>query len=159
MTEPLIRTQQRWLLRAIDMILTLLAWAGFFYLFFTGFIAVLQKRPPVGEHLHFLFLWATIDTLAVYLLIGAVNAAVLALWAQYNFILRRVERRSAIAALDDEELIMSFNLSPDILQAMRSGPVITVHNDDHGRISSVEAGSVLQPPLSESGRGSALQTA
>lgn len=140
MNGPLIHTRRAWLPRAVDAVLTLLAWAGFLYLVVRGVEAVLDLAPhSLSERLHALRMSAS--TLLWYLAIGACNAGVLASWALYNQIRRRVERRSAIPALDDERLSISFCLTPELLHAFRSHQVIVVHNRDDGSIADVVAGA------------------
>lgn len=140
MKSTLIFTQQRWLPRAVDVVLTIVAWALFFYMFVTGFLAVIKAGAQPGVRFGLLF--ATVDTLLVYLLIGALNAGVLAVWAKYNEIRRRGgERRSAIPALNDDQLMHSFDLPEHLLGIVRGNQIVTVFNDEHGRISDVAAGS------------------
>ncbi len=140
MSGPLIHTRRAWLPRVVDTVLTMLAWAGFLYLVVRGVGAVLELAPySLGERLHALRVSAS--TLVWYLLIGACNAGVLASWALYNQIRRRVERRSAIPALDDERLSISFCLTPELLRAFRSHQIIVVHNREDGSIADVVAGT------------------
>ena len=150
MNDLLIRTERRWLPRAIDFLLTLLAWLGFLYLFIHGFIAVLQHNPSARMHLHFGLLFATIDTLATYLLVGLVNALILLTWAKYNEIRRRVERRKPIPALTQVQLLASFGLTLPMLQTLRDNRICTVHHNDAGRVVAVSAGSVCAPHAEQS---------
>lgn len=136
MNGPLIHTRQGRLPRAVDAAVTLVAWAGFLYLFYRGVAAMLQA-PSVDWSARMLALRSTLDTLLWYGVIAAGNAAVLAAWALYNQIRRRVERRSVIPALDDGKLSASFHLTPELLQALRSHQVIVVHNDEQGGIADV----------------------
>lgn len=137
MTTLLIKTQQRWIFRAIDVFLTILAWCGFLYLFITGFIAVLQKKSSADVSVHFGLLWATIDTLFIYLLIGIINAVILFAWAYYNKKRRGVERRSSIPVITDEDLLNSFQLAPAHLAVLRQHRVVTIRNDEHGHITDI----------------------
>lgn len=52
---------------------------------------------------------------------------------------RRVERRGKIPALDDAGLSASFDLTPQLLRALRSGQIVQVRNDEHGGIADVLA--------------------
>lgn len=141
MKGTLIHTRQGRLMRLVDLFVTLLAWAGFLYLFVRGIVAMLQYQGP-GMSSRLELLHATIDTLGWYLVIAIFNACVLATWAIYNQIRRRVERRGKIPALDDEKLSASFRLTPQLLRTLRSNQVIVVHNDEHGGIADVVARSV-----------------
>jgi biofilm PGA synthesis protein PgaD len=140
--DVLIHTERRWLPRLIDATLTLIAWAAFVYLFLNGFIAVLEHKPSAQEHLHFGLLFATVSTLAFYLIIGLVNALVLMSWAKYNQIRRRVERRNRIPALTSEQLRGSFDLPEHLLQTLRGHQICTIYNDEEGRIVGAAVGSV-----------------
>ncbi len=143
MTSILIKTDQHWFFKAIDIILTILAWLGFSYLFITGFIAVLQNKSASEFGMNFNLLWATIDTLFIYLLVGILNAAILYAWAIYNKKRRSIERRGIIPPIEDDELEESFQLKPGHLAALRNGKVITVSNDEDGLISDVSCSSRL----------------
>ncbi|CAN7198226.1 MULTISPECIES: poly-beta-1,6-N-acetyl-D-glucosamine biosynthesis protein PgaD [unclassified Acidovorax] len=136
MNGPLIHTRQGRLPRLVDAAVTLVAWAGFLFLFYRGVAAMVQV-PSLDLTARFDALRSTVDTLLWYGVIAAFNAAVLAGWALYNQIRRKVERRSVIPALDDSQLSASFHLTPELLQAMRSNQVIVVHNDEHGGIADV----------------------
>ncbi len=138
MKGPLIHTRQgRWM-RFVDVVVTLLAWAGFLLLFGRGIYGILQHQGlTVASRLQ-TFL-ATADTLMGYLVIAGINAGVLATWALYNQIRRRVERRGKIPALDDDKLAASFQLTPQLLHSLRSQRVIVVHHNEHGGIAGVEA--------------------
>lgn len=141
MNGPLIHTRQGGLMRLVDVLATLLAWAGFLYLFARGILAMMRYQgPDVASRLELLH--ATIDTLGWYIVIALFNASVLATWAIYNQIRRRVERRGKIPALDDDKLSASFRLTPQLLRALRSGQVIVVHNDEHGGIADVVARTI-----------------
>lgn len=136
MNAPLIHTRQGGLMRLVDVLVTLLAWAGFLYLFARGVLAMLHYQGSDVES-RLVLLHATFDTLGWYLVIALFNASVLAAWAIYNQIRRRVERRGKIPALDDGKLLASFRLTPQLLRTLRSGQVIVVHNDEQGGIADV----------------------
>lgn len=128
-------------MRLVDVLVTLLAWAGFLYLFARGILAMLRYQGP-GMASRLELLHATVDTLGWYFVIALFNASVLAAWAIYNQIRRRVERRGKIPPLDDDKLSASFRLTPQLLRALRSGQVIVVHNDEQGGIDDVVARSL-----------------
>ncbi len=58
MNQPLIFTEQRFLPRAIDVLLTLVAWIGFIYLIYKGLITALTHSPYMGVRPFF----TTLDT-------------------------------------------------------------------------------------------------
>ncbi len=139
--ELLIRTQQRWLPRVLDFVVTLLGWAGFAVLFANGFLAVLRSQPSAQSHVHFGLLAATIVTLAMYFLVGLINALVLYSWALYNQFRRRTERRAHIPPLTNEQLRTSFALPVEMHQTLRSSQICSVENDEEGNIVGVSVGS------------------
>lgn len=145
MKNPLIRTRQGRLMRVVDLLATLLAWTGFFYLVGRGvFEMVRYQGPGLAARLEPVI--ATADTLAGYVAIAGLNACVLAAWALYNQMRRRVERRGKIPALDDAGLSASFDLTPQLLRALRSGQIVKVRNDEHGGIADVLAwGNAAMP--------------
>lgn len=140
MKNPLIKKQPNNLYRLRDFILTALAWLGFTYLFITGFVAVLQKKPPAGINVRFSFLWATLDTLSIYFIVGIINAAILIGWAFYNQKKRKIERRSFISELDDQSIATSFNISNSTIDILRGHTIVTVSNNKDGDIHAVQAG-------------------
>lgn len=158
--DLLIRTERRWLPRTIDCVLTLLAWVAFIYLFLNGFISVLQHKPSAQEHRHFGLLFATVSTLASYLIIGLVNALVLMTWAKYNQVRRRVERRSRIPALTCEQMRDSFRLPEELQQLLRTHQICSIHNDDEGHIVGAVVGSVYaeeqENPVPAAGDGTSV---
>lgn len=150
MSNPLIHTRQGRLMRLFDLLVTLLAWAAFFYLVGRGVFEMVRYQGP-GLAARLEPLLATADTLAGYVAIAGLNACVLAGWAVYNQVRRRVERRGRIAALDDAGLAASFDLTPQLLHALRSGQIVQVRNDEHGGIADVlswgNTAAVLLPPV------------
>lgn len=144
MKNPLIRTRQGRLMRVVDLLATLLAWTGFLYLVGRG-VFEMVRYPAPGLAVRLEPVMATADTLAGYVAIAGLNACVLAAWAFYNQMRRRVERRGQIPALDDAGLSASFDLTPQLLSALRSGQVVVVHSDPQGGIASVLPRGEPQP--------------
>lgn len=156
MSTPLIFTQQRWLPYLVDVLLTAIAWAGFVYLFFTGFLNVIQHRVVPGEHLHFELFFATVETLLFYLLVGVINALILSIWAKYNQIRHGGdERRQSIPVLKDSQLISSFDISPQMLDLFHNHQIVTVMHDEQGGISRVAVGSATSVAADPSPSGPA----
>ncbi|MDQ0671759.1 biofilm PGA synthesis protein PgaD [Pseudomonas sp. W2I6] len=127
----LIRTQQRPVMWAIDVFLTLLAWAGLIILLVRGLVPMLDSHggPRIDAPI-----FAALDTLQIYLWIAVFNAMVLISWARYQQ--RRgkhfAQRRSAAKALSDQHLSDSFSLGEGDLEQLRRPGVLVIHNDHEG---------------------------
>ncbi|WP_339533059.1 poly-beta-1,6-N-acetyl-D-glucosamine biosynthesis protein PgaD [Pseudomonas mucidolens] len=134
----LIRTSQRPVMRAIDIVLTLLAWAGLIVLLVRGLVPMLDTHggPRIDAPI-----FAALHTLQIYLWIALVNAALLIGWARYQQ--RRgkhfAQRRSAAKALSDQRLSDSFNLGEGDLEQLRRPGVLVIHNDHEGGVQEVNA--------------------
>jgi biofilm PGA synthesis protein PgaD len=135
----LLKTQPHWLLRLRDGALTLLAWAGFFYLLERGIQSVLVvgwQGPDLTFGRRFL---ATMDTLLIYLLVAVTIGLLLFLWATYNQLrAAKSQRRSRIADVTAAELAESVNLPLDIVRGLQEQQVLILHHDNHGQLVAIE---------------------
>lgn len=142
----LIHTSQRPLMRAIDVFLTLLAWAGLMTLLVRGLVPMLDSHggPRVDAPI-----FAALQTLQVYAWIALVNAAILIGWARYQK--RRsdsfAQRRSAIALLSDKRLIESFRLEAQAFRQLQQPGVLVIHNDEEGGVHKVVPHGAPRPGL------------
>ncbi|WP_248805388.1 poly-beta-1,6-N-acetyl-D-glucosamine biosynthesis protein PgaD [Pseudomonas sp. MWU13-2100] len=136
----IIRTRQRPLMLAVDVLLTILAWVGLLYLLIQGLWPLFDGHA--GPRIDISFFEA-LNTLQVYLWIGLLNAAVLIAWARYQQRKSRgySRRRLPAPVVDDEGLSRSFELSEDNFARMRQSATMIVHNDEHGGVIEV-----LSPP-------------
>ena len=134
MENPLIFTEQRKLPKFIDMVLTLAAWLGFGYLIYLGLVKALSENAFMGPRPF----ESTLVTLALYFLIALVNGLVLILWAKYNQLRFRVERRKRRPALAPKELAVSFHITPELVTELNKARVLTVHHNSMGGISYVD---------------------
>jgi biofilm PGA synthesis protein PgaD len=134
----LIRTSQRPVMWAIDVCLTLLAWAGLIVLLVRGLMPMLETHG--GPRLE-APIFAALNTLQIYLWIAVFNAVVLIGWARYQQ--RRgkrfAQRRSAAKALSDQGLSESFSLAEGELEQLRRPGVLVIHNDHEGGVQEVTA--------------------
>ncbi|WP_017478043.1 MULTISPECIES: poly-beta-1,6-N-acetyl-D-glucosamine biosynthesis protein PgaD [unclassified Pseudomonas] len=134
----LIRTQQRPVMWAIDVFLTLLAWAGLILLLVRGMVPMLDSHggPRIEAPI-----FAALDTLQIYLWIAVFNAAILISWARYQQQRgkRFAQRRSAAKALSDQRLSDSFSLGEGDLEQLRRPGVLVIHNDQEGGVQEVTA--------------------
>lgn len=140
MKTPLIYTERGWLPRAIDALLTLLAWCGFIWLFAIGLWSILHHAPYSGPRP----LTSGLNTLSLYLAIAAFNALVLIGWAKYNQMRFRTERRSRRPGLKPVEVAQSFAISPRDVALLSSHDVLRVSHDRDGQITHVDAGHVAR---------------
>ncbi|OKP05568.1 poly-beta-1,6-N-acetyl-D-glucosamine biosynthesis protein PgaD [Xenorhabdus eapokensis] len=134
MKEPLIFTEQRLWPRLIDILLTILAWAGFIYLFIVGLFYTVHNDPkPFISTL----LTSELGTVAVYIAIAIFNAFFLIGWAKYNQHRFRIERRRHRPTLTHAEIAQSFTLEQAWLDTLRQSKVSSITYDNHGHIIGI----------------------
>lgn len=132
----LIRTPQRPVMQAIDIFLTLMAWAGLVILLVRGLVPMLDSNggPRIDAPI-----FAALNTLQIYLWIALFNAVLLITWARYQQ--RRgkqfAQRRAATKALSDHGLSESFRLAAGELEQLRRPGVLVIHNDQEGGVQAV----------------------
>lgn len=135
----LLKTQPHWVLRLRDGVLTLLAWACFFYLLERGIQSVLVvgwQGPDLTFGRRFL---ATMDTLLIYLLVAVTIGLLLFLWATYHQLrAARSQRRSRVADVTAAELAESVNLPLDIVRGLQEQQVLILHHDTQGQLVAIE---------------------
>ncbi|HWL27607.1 MAG TPA: poly-beta-1,6-N-acetyl-D-glucosamine biosynthesis protein PgaD [Burkholderiaceae bacterium] len=135
----IITTQRSPLFLAIDTALTALGWAGFFYLFTKGVVAI------VGGHLGSTSMTVidpfipTLHTLAVYVLVIAFNALVIVLWARFHKLLfKDLFGRRDKPSVDDETVASHFRLSCNQLHEVQESRVIVIYHSNDGDIAHLE---------------------
>ena len=133
MSHPLIFTERRLLPRLFDSLLTLIAWIGFIWLIYRGVVSILHTQPEDGINL----LRPTFTTLAIYLLIVLVNSLFLILWAKYNQLRFRVERRTRRPDFSDDQLAIHFGLPEEVLERLNQSQIAIVSYDNHGEVLDV----------------------
>lgn len=147
MNQPLIFTEQRFLPKLIDVVLTIIAWVGFSYLIYKGLITALAHSPFIGIRPFF----TTLNTVSFYAIVALVNGLVLIGWAKYNQYRFRVERRNRRPGLEDNELAVSMRITPELAMGLNKGRVLTVFHYENGEIEHIEvekgiADNTLPPP-------------
>lgn len=146
MTHPLIFTEQRLLPRVADIILTIFAWLGFFWLIYAGVTNAisLQDLKEPGPF------YTTLYSILGYFVVMMLNGIFLIVWAKYNQFRFRVERRKRRPELKRTELAASMEVAPEIIDQMATGRIQTVYHDSHGNIAYTEVyqdtNSGLPPP-------------
>ncbi|CRM07842.1 MULTISPECIES: poly-beta-1,6-N-acetyl-D-glucosamine biosynthesis protein PgaD [Pseudomonas] len=134
----LVRTRQNLVMWIIDVLLTLLAWAGLVWLLARGMNAMLETHG--GPRLE-APIFAALNTLQIYLWIALFNAVILIAWARYQQRKGRkfAQRRAEANALSDQHLSESFNLGEGDLEQLRRPGVLVIHNDDEGGVGEIKS--------------------
>ncbi|MBC8946656.1 poly-beta-1,6-N-acetyl-D-glucosamine biosynthesis protein PgaD [Xenorhabdus indica] len=133
MKDPLIFTEQRLLPRLIDIILTIIAWAGFTYLFIVG----LFNSPHHGPKPVTSVFTSEVSSIVLYIIIAIFNSLLLIGWARYNQIRFRIERRRHRPVLNNEELAKSFSLEPQLMNRLNQGKVSSITYNTHGHMIGI----------------------
>lgn len=134
----LVRTRQSTVMWLIDVLLTLLAWAGLIWLLARGMTSMLDTH---GGPRFQAPIFAAINTLQIYLWVAVFNALILISWARYQQRRGRqfARRRAEAKALTDKTLSESFSLTEGELEQLRRPGVLVIHNDEKGHVSEVKA--------------------
>ena len=134
----LVRTRQRKVMWLIDVLLTLMAWAGLIWLLARGITSMLETHG--GPRLE-APIFAALNTLQVYLWIALLNAVILVSWARYQQRKGRkfAQRRAQANAVSDKNLSESFRLGEGDLEQLRRPGVLVIHNDEEGGVAQVKS--------------------
>ncbi|KMT54827.1 poly-beta-1,6-N-acetyl-D-glucosamine biosynthesis protein PgaD [Pseudomonas fildesensis] len=145
----LVRTRQSPVMWVIDVLLTLMAWAGLVWLVVRGITSMLETHggPRIEAPI-----FAALNTLQIYLWIALFNAVILISWARYQQRKGRkfAQRRAEANALSDQHLSESFKLGEGDLEQLRRPGVLVIHNDEEGGVEEVKSHvsrDVERPPL------------
>ena len=134
----LVRTRQTTVMWVADVLLTLLAWAGWVWLLARGINAMLETHggPRIEAPI-----FAALNTLQIYLWIALFNALILISWARYQQRRGRkfAQRRAEANALSDKHLSESFKLEEGHLEQFRKPGVLVIHNDEEGGVEDVKS--------------------
>ncbi|CRM61441.1 Biofilm PGA synthesis protein PgaD [Pseudomonas sp. 31 R 17] len=134
----LVRTRQNLVMWIVDVLLTLLAWAGLVWLLARGMNAMLETHG--GPRLE-APIFAALNTLQIYLWIALFNAVILIAWARYQQRKGRkfAQRRAEANALSDQHLSESFKLGEGDLEQLRRPGVLVIHNDEEGGVGEIKS--------------------
>ena len=134
----LVGTRQHPVMWVIDVLLTLLAWAGLIWLLARGITSMLETHggPRIEAPI-----FAALNTLQIYLWIALFNAVILISWARYQQRKGRkfAQRRAEANALSDKSLSESFKLGEGDLEQLRRPGVLVIHNDEDGGVEEVKS--------------------
>ncbi|WP_333849462.1 poly-beta-1,6-N-acetyl-D-glucosamine biosynthesis protein PgaD [Leclercia sp.] len=145
MIQPLIFTEQRLFPRAMDSLLTIVAWLGFSWLIFSGLLNAIEHDPLLGARPFY----TTLSTLRIYLLVASLIVLALIGWAKYNQLRFRIERRKRRPGLERHEVAASFNITPELALMMSQAQVFTLGHYDTGAIDRVWMAKILTHAQSE----------
>lgn len=145
MIQPLIFTEQRLFPRALDSLLTIVAWLGFSWLIYRGLINAIEHDPFIGTRPFY----TTLSTLRIYLLVACLISLTLISWAKYNQLRFRIERRKRRPGLERHEVAASFNITPELALMMNQAQVFTLAHYDTGAIDRVWMAKILADVQSE----------
>jgi biofilm PGA synthesis protein PgaD len=156
----IITTQRSPLALTIDAILTALGWAGFFYLFTKGVVAVLEghfNSPNMAVIDPFI---PTLSTLGVYMFVIAFNALLIVLWARYRKLFFRdlLENRAKLR-IDDETIASHFRLSCNQLHEIQGSRVTVIYHSNEGDIAHLETDQLRIQPAGNNHEFEAIRVA
>jgi len=122
----------------VDAVLTIIAWIAFIYLFGAGIVAILRGAAQGPQAPLWSTFLPTMGTLSAYLLVAAINAAILVAWAIYNHLrFAGLDRRTSPAAIGAAQLARSFALDAKGVEDINASKVVVIHHDEEGRIMKV----------------------
>ncbi|ARU86933.1 poly-beta-1,6-N-acetyl-D-glucosamine biosynthesis protein PgaD [Pseudomonas sp. M30-35] len=147
----IIKTEQHWLPKTIDTLLTLSAWAVFLYLITNGTVPFAKQLIAHPEQFQSILISAfmpLIMQLSNYAIAGALIGGILLTWAKYNELrAARYTRRERSPDLCDSALSASFFVTLEDLNILRRKQVLILHNTEQGDLSWIEDPMMLQPKV------------
>ena len=137
----------------VDLLLTALAWFVFCYLLATGMHSILQGAALGHASSLVSLLLPDLHTLLAYACVAVGIDLLLLVWARYNTLrFGGLDRRKPRPPLSAAALAASFEISPDLLEALHASQGLRIHHTDAGQISKIDftpqrqiaAGNVLR---------------
>ncbi|WP_455555226.1 poly-beta-1,6-N-acetyl-D-glucosamine biosynthesis protein PgaD [Comamonas sp.] len=134
-----IRSQRGWWRHALDIVLTVTAWASFIYLWGRGLHTVLTGKDIDGFDLPWVQqLLPTLHDFSAYIVAILLQGLLLLLWARYNASrFRHRQRRTSTRPLEDQNLLRDYGVAPSGLAQLRRKTVSTIHHTRHGKIVQI----------------------
>ncbi|MBV7405198.1 poly-beta-1,6-N-acetyl-D-glucosamine biosynthesis protein PgaD [Enterobacter sp. ENT03] len=128
MDNQIIRTETRPLRYGLDVFLTCIVWMLFISL---SALSLMKFFNPdvLGENVF--------HRLKVYFYFSCLNAVGLIIWAVYNRIRFRKERRKNSPRTPLPNLLASLGVDPDMYMEMQKAQRMIVTHNDHGEIEKV----------------------
>ena len=137
---------------AIDTTLTALGWVGFFYLLASGVLTIVESPYANPGSSMVDPSSPAISTLISYMLVAALNALVLVLWARcHKTFFRKFITRHKQILINQEAVASHFSLSPVQLHVIQDSRVTVIHHSPDGGIAHLEAGPLYIEPGSDTG--------
>lgn len=135
----LIKTPRSRTNALVDFFLTALAWFVFCYLFVTGIWSILESATPGLSMPLVPRLLLEVHTLLAYVFVAAGIDLLLLAWAVYNALrFGGLDRRKAQPALTCAALAASFEISLELLKALRASQAMRIHHTDEGQINAID---------------------
>ncbi|OUI80121.1 hypothetical protein HK12_10030 [Acetobacter orientalis] len=134
MNDNIIKTQRTKHYILLDVVITIFAWCGFIYLVASGFarnffnIYHMPVKASIPEAINSLLFYCVIMIILALILIG---------WAFYNKKRFRVERRKRREEIGLETIAESFDLDPNVLEALQTYKISEIHHDHGAKITQV----------------------
>lgn len=128
MENQIICTETRPLRYGLDVFLTCIVWMLFISLLALSLMKFFNP-DVLGENL--------IHRLKVYFYFSCLNALGLIIWAVYNRIRFRHEKRKNAQTIGLPNLMASLGVDPDMYMEMQKAQRIIVTHNDHGEIEKV----------------------
>lgn len=141
-----IRSERGFWRHALDLVLTLLAWAAFIYLFARGLWTIVRTGHvgvdmPLLSQLH-----PTISDLGVYLLAVLFLGMLLLVWVRYNaWHFQGKQRRTNVSPIVSKTQPMLYGVELSALQKLRATPISVIHHREDGTLERWEASPTLAP--------------
>lgn len=134
MSHPLIYTELRWLPKLLDVLLTLLAWGGFLWLIYRGFMLTLQESSYFGNNPAL----GTFGSILSYFVLIIIGSLALVFWAKYNQYRYHHERRQRRSGLTLKELAESLEVDQEIMSRAHTARTQIFHHDESGCVEKAE---------------------
>lgn len=125
MENLIIRTKQKPLRKCLEFTGTLLIWGIFLYFLAENFGKIIHPSL-ISEDVAY--------RLKFYLFCSCPNVIALIVWAIYNHLHFRHERRKTAQAIQQGELISSFNVNPETFNSLQNNQRMVVFHNEEGVI-------------------------
>lgn len=146
----IITTQRSNIFLAIDTFLTAIGWIGFFYLFTRGVLGGVKDSSYQTPQMTILDpVLPTLTTLSGYLLVAAVNALLIVLWARYHkLFFKDLDVHRAAGGIGNDVVAEHFELSSNQLSEIQSSRVTVIYHATDGSIAHLETDQLQMQTIS-----------
>lgn len=134
----IIKHSRHPLYHSIEVLLTAFGWLAFFWLISKGILALVTESTAATA-LSFSPIMPTLSTISAYLMVAAINAGLLALWAQGH---RYLTKRQLVdhSAIDHFNASASslYGLDPSKQNELRANRFSVIYHNPNGHVVHVE---------------------